>query len=1022
MPDATESSGAARDALRELTDRWKTALGEIETEAGRARPTVERALADAASTDAFDDIDRALARIARRVNRASLAVDALRSSARELRSDWTAERRYHPAEVRMLAENLSSGVAQDPDGVARRWLAELLDALDARRWDVVEILAGGEIAWPGELESGAGAVREGLRAWVGDDFERARATLGELGRAETPGLGRVLTRGLQSRAHRLAAWISLRRLNDPDRALEHLDEAVSCYQRSGRMHAERAAFFLFVGELDRAAADAQYAIELALDTPAGYLELGVWAELTGDYTGADASYRSGLDLMPAFEIARLPTRASILDPPGRLLLVAAERLLELGRPAWSAEFADRALSAGVRGARLHPEADAYRVRSMALEAAGDPARNVAVAAMQSGRLDLWNGELERAIEQLERAIAVDETLDEAGWVLADALLGTSLPLGERLPNHGSVSRARDAWEEWRRRVGPPRRNTSWAYVTRAIVADLMTQRPGSDRRAGTWEAIAYVERALVYDDADALRWGYAAQYLRYAGFDELAFEAVKRGFELSAGDRQVLAERLPMLASRGLLDEVEEGANRLYRMFGPDPWVGVARAWVAMHRGQFEEAIGLLELPIAEGNDPAWYYDMRALCHLALGDVEAARDDYRTLRRTAPPIDGTTKCRLAMAAVVSGDGEAARECLRQAEEDPTTDRPTYLSAAALAALAGDDLAQAEAVLAEAVEGARSMMQVEDIVRETRLRAGAVGDGDLMAERERILTRIETDVVPRRRQTLEADRPSADNELKAALEKYDRGATGPDLDVAAIALLAVASRRQARNGLLDDAIDGYERLRGSDFEPEATLALVHALRRASKTGARDGDVEAVRRSCARLQELDATSPGRGALAVAEAMRVAGRLEDARDTVAAQASRAENDAERIELERRLGALCVELGDLETGVRHFATALSIAERGGDRAVAGQVELRLALIAVLRHDNATARRHVDAALSHWSAAGAFDPAASLRDEVRNLRRRALHEKHWTAMALDALDWIDSALIEQAERERQPA
>src|SRR5918999_3639108 len=96
MPDATESSGAARDALRELTDRWKTALGEIETEAGRARPTVERSLADAASTDAFDDVDRALARIARRLNRASLAVDSLRSSARGLRSDWTAERRYPP--------------------------------------------------------------------------------------------------------------------------------------------------------------------------------------------------------------------------------------------------------------------------------------------------------------------------------------------------------------------------------------------------------------------------------------------------------------------------------------------------------------------------------------------------------------------------------------------------------------------------------------------------------------------------------------------------------------------------------------------------------------------------------------------------------------------------------------------------------------------------------------------------------------------------------------------------------------
>jgi tetratricopeptide (TPR) repeat protein len=1022
MPEPAEGSAAARQALLEMTDRWRITLGDIKDEARAGRPSVELALADATSADAFDDLATVLSRAARRASRASTAIEELTAAVGRLRSDWAAEWRHNPAEVKALADSLAARASEDPPGAARRWLAELLDALDARRWDVVDILAAEDIQWPPELDGAVGSVREGLRNWQDNDFERARETVAALGRAELPGLESILTDALRSRAHRLAAWISLRRLNQPSRALEHLNEAVSLYSRGGRMHGERAAYFIFVGELEQAAADAQHAIELALDNPAGYLELGVWAELTGDWSGADESYRGGLELMTAFEIARLHRRASMLDPPGRLLLAAAERLLELGRPAWSLDLCDRALSIGVRGAESHPEADAYRVRSVAAQRAGRPAREVATAAMNSGRLYLWNGDLERAVTQLERAVEVDDSLHEAGWILADALLSTSLPLGENLPHHGSVSGARDAWEEWRRRVGPPRRDTSWAYLTRAIVSDLMTQRPGTDRGAGIWEAIAYVERAIVYDDADALRWGYAARYLRYARLDELAFEAVNRGYELSAGDREVLAERLPMLASRGMLDQVEEGADRLYKMFGPDPWVGAALAWVAMHRGGYGDAIEMLEMPIAEGNDPAWYYDMRALCHLALDDVEAAVDDYRTLRETAPAIDGTTKSRLAIADIITGDTKGARACLRQAKEDTTGDRTVYLGAAALAALADDDLARANSVLEEAIAGARSVLEAEDVVGETRLRATVVGDGRLKDERERLLDRLETEAVPKRREALEANPPTADSELEWALGEHDRGGTGPDLDEAETALLAVASRRHVRNGRLADAIAGYERLRESTFEPEATLALVDVLRRLSRIGARQGDVDAVRSSCSRLQELDATTSVRGALAVAEAMRAAGRMEEARDHVEEHAGDATSDAERIEVERRLGALHAELGDLAAGARHFGEALSIAQGGDDHAVAGQVELRLAVLAFLGGDLPGARQHLDAAMGQWERAGAFDPAAALLEEARNLRRRAKREGHWTGIAGEALDWIDAALAEQTEREHQPA
>ena len=1018
MPDAPQGGEAARKEVLELVERWRAALRTVEDEVHGARPVVERGLSDAASTDPYHDLERTLRRAVRPIGRVSSAMDDLVTYVRALRADWAAERRYEPEEVKTLAAALAANLSQDPRGVARRWLGELFDALDARRWDVVEVLANAELAWPADLDGGAQAIREGLRAEEEGDYDAGRLLMNSLGGGKLDGFTEVLTPELRSRAHRLAAWISLRRLGDPDAALESLEQAVRAYPRGGHMLAERAAYFLFVGELDRGAADAQHAIESAFEGSAGHFELGIWAELTGDYAGADDLYRRGLERVSAFGIARLHRRAAILDPPGRLLLAGAERLLEVGRPGWALELAQEALTVEVRGQQPHPEAAVHRVRSSALEAMGDE-REAAAAAMESGRLELWNGDPERAIQQLERSIALDDSLEETGWVLADALLSTSFPLGENLPVFGSVSSARDRWEGWKLKVGPPRRETSWAYLTRAIVEDLMTQRPGTDRSVGIWESLSYVERALVHDDVDAQRWGYAAQYLRYAGLDELAFETVIRGYELSAGDRQVLAERLPLLINRGEFDAAETAANELIRMFGPDPWVAAIQAWIAMHSGRFEEALELLELPIAEGNDPGWYYEMRAVSHSGLGDVAAAREDYSSLRAKAPPVDGVTKCRLAIADVCLGDRPSADRRLAAAEEDQTTHQGTYRAASALAAFAADEPDRAAELWEEAVLGATSRVELDHLVTETKLHLKVLLGKD---SPDGTVARIENEVAPARRAALEADPVTPDSELEDALGENDRGNAGPDLSSAEMALIAVSSRRQVRAGSLEKAAAGYERLRHSRFDPEATFALTDVLRRASVLAADAGEVETVRAACKRLEELGVMTPIGGALAVADALRVAGQLDQARDHVAANVDQAAGDSERIEVERRLGALSAECGDLDAANRHFSNALTVAENTQDHAVGGQIEIRLALVAGLARDEVVANRHVDAALSHWEAAGAVDPAASLLEEVRQLRRRALLERHWSHVAADALDRIEVTLADHAAREPQPA
>ena len=184
--------------------------------------------------------------------------------------------------------------------------------------------------------------------------------------------------------------------------------------------------------------------------PAGYVALGAWAELVGQFDDARDLFGRRTDRMPVDTIATIPRRASILDPPGALLLAAAERLLRADRPDNAVEAADAAFQMGVLGPTSFPEADAFRARSRALEKTGREARKAAVsAAVEAGKRYLWSDQTDEAIEELSRARKLDDSIAEAAWLLADALTVKSFPPAPPFPTTRSLS-ARDL--EWEKAV------------------------------------------------------------------------------------------------------------------------------------------------------------------------------------------------------------------------------------------------------------------------------------------------------------------------------------------------------------------------------------------------------------------------------------------------------------------------------------------------------------------------------------------------------------------------------------------
>ena len=250
--------------------------------------------------------------------------------------------------------------------LARRWLNEIFDAVRASELDAAVQIAELPVELSEELESGREPIRASVRAVRDGDAAAGLELMERLAASDLDGWQRVLDSSLRARAHRLAALFAMRG-SDNELARRHVDAAVETDGQNGVNYSERAAYWLFVGDFERAAADAQQAIDLAPSDPSGHLMLGLWSELTGEFEEAEELYARALERMTIHAISTLTQRASLIDPTGLQLAVAGERLVEARRRQAALDAGSAALSYGVRGRAAHAEARVYRLRSRALE-------------------------------------------------------------------------------------------------------------------------------------------------------------------------------------------------------------------------------------------------------------------------------------------------------------------------------------------------------------------------------------------------------------------------------------------------------------------------------------------------------------------------------------------------------------------------------------------------------------------------------------------------------------------------------
>jgi tetratricopeptide (TPR) repeat protein len=987
-------------------DRSRERLDGLRDELARLEPALDEALLKAGASDEHRRARAALQGTSGAAEAVVRTLFELGDRAELLQAEWVAVRRWTADGLADLQGTLAQLSARKPNAAVQQWVHEMLDAVRVGNWDALRSLADLPLTLPDELTEGAETVRQKVGRWLKDDDGAGIELCNALTTGAIAGWTDVLDAQTLSRVHRVAAWLAFRRMNNWEAARDHLEKAVELDPDRGLSYGDRAAYLLALGDLTAAASDAQRAIELSPHDAVGYLYLGGWAELSGEFAEARELYLRGFDKMPTHLITLQPRRASLLDPPGGMLVAAGETLLGRRRPDAALALLDEALVIGVPGTDNYPDAVVHSLRSRALELDREP-RDAAVAAVEAGKRYQWSNNFTQALAELQRALELDPRAEEAGWYLADTFIALTVDPEQERPRLEPLRKARETWDSWAKTVGLPRGPTSWAYLTRAIIAEKEWYTREHNRADARWEAVYFVEKALVHADGDSYRWGFATKYLDLGGLPMNALEAAERGVALGGTWETLLSGRVALLANAGRLEDAEQALQEFVSWHDESPWSRGVQGWLALHlarhdgltefdRNRLETAVKDFTFAIDGLYDVPWSLDMRALARLALPDVSGAHDDFRALLERGDPVDGWGKCRLAIAATALGARDHAGQWLAAAREDDDAAPSHLLLAESYAALAEGDLERGSAAFEEVLEASPNIRDLDDMVVQMLLRLRATGAGDDSPAAE-VVRRVAEDAGVRRRAQLEAEPATADDELAARLAPFETTELA-ELPAAAVALLAVRGRRSLVAGQFEQAEAAYRRLAGSSFEPEATIALEQTLLSMRDASMAAGDADAVKSVHKRLAKLGKSDSVQQSFDVSAALLQAGRAGEAQAELEGVKERRLDRTRTLDLHRRRAEIALARGDGVESATHLRRALAVAEEIGDRPAVAQIELRLSLADFTAGERSGAARHLVAALRNWQQAGAFDPAWMMVEEFRGLT--ATHSPGWATAA----------------------
>jgi tetratricopeptide (TPR) repeat protein len=889
---------------------------------------------------------------------------------------WHESRRFRPEVVEQALAELRDRAEQDPVAAETAWAVQVVEALDRHEYGAATQLIEG---YPDEDATAAlllKSLRGDVRLWADGDAQAAVRVCGKLGEALAGYVS--LPAQTQARLVMLAATAD-QQAGRSDDAVRILDDALETLPAATVLEAERAGLSLVRGQHDDAAQRALLAVERTASRADGYFHLGACNERDGDLTEAAELYEEGCARATLLTLTRVGTGATFLRVTGLLHFTRARRLAELGHPQEALDAADDALREGVAGDVLYSNAPVHELRVILLTDIGRQ-EEAAAAALKAGQQHLRNGDVARALPLLEKAWSIEPPISEAGWYYADALRAASWPPSSPSPDADRVERAVQVWADRAARFGPPQSDDAWAYGVRALLSELAAQAAEGALGAAAWEALTYIEKALVLNQADARLWGWHSRFLSRLSMNSAAMESADRGFTLDPDDRTVLRLRLRLLVNAGRYADAEETLDRLPSR-DTEPYLVAVRAKLLYHRAQYEEAVRAFELPLAEGYDPGWCLEHRASCFVRLSKPAAARADLERLLEVEVYQGPVSTLRRAAALIELGRLDAASRELDQLKAHDDRISPVDLTAVWVAMyLARGDLAAARVAGEQYIRGAGSVSDVQDTLNNWREYLY------LLADQGTDITAA-TQVVDELAEWREAKeqpppRPDADREIEHAGREH---APEPPGSNPRIALAAMTARRLLGDGGDPERAEVILRgLVGTPFDPEADIAVTAVLQQRLTLAVSRGDEIQARQIYEELADRGAAPASTVEVVIADALAAAGEYRKAISALAAARIRLLDEGRPFKcVDVRIGEYALRVGDADMSLAAFGRALENARAADDWLAQAQIQVRMATALALRGERDSVTEHLTLAFRALDRGGVVAPSSTLAHEL---------------------------------------
>jgi tetratricopeptide (TPR) repeat protein len=469
----------------------------------------------------------------------------------------------------------------------------------------------------------------------------------------------------------------------------------------------------------------------------------------------------------------------------------------------------------------YPEAPVYRLQAELLEGVGKR-EEAAKAYEDAGNYYGWRNNFQTAVTLLEKARDLNPNSAQIYWDLSNAYYISSRSENYPFVKADVLVQSREAWEKGTS-ISLPDAENSWVYLCKSYIIDrLIVLTNNYHERLGLfWEAIAYVEHALLLHEADTFRWTFLAYAHRRLGNYSNALDAVQQALTQDEKNVGALDEYSIILANLGHFDEAMATIEKRLNLEA-NVAAEAVKSYILIHMGEKEKALDTIEKVLQSSPTEVWFRALHAFCNRILDHQSAAMEDYKVIWESYKENDLNNLFDSAWAAFYLGKVDQAIKMMQQALLDPLQDNSSAHVSLARFYFEKGDLPAAEKHLNLFTDHLSNLRQLNDFLEFDypeiqKAYAGRADDPQIMAMLNQAVEKMEE-----KREEL-AQGKSPLEELQQRIAQYRDNAGNDDRVI--VGMTAGLARLRCKQKDWNEAVTNYQFLqRYPTLFPEAKRGL------------------------------------------------------------------------------------------------------------------------------------------------------------------------------------------------------